>query len=474
MPQFDLVTFGAGLSGLVTACRASQLGLKVAVLEQETSDRHPCSSRYSTGVGNVAGAPINRPFDEVADAIDHASGGHAKPELVEAFAANANRAYEWLRSEGVKFVRQPHNLPERRSMVLAPPRRFKYGLDWEGRGGDVTLQKLEANLKSRDGEVHRGVRVTSLIAAADACGACVGLNAEQNGQPIRYDATAVVVADGGFMANPAMIARHIAPAADRILARCAPNVQGDGMWAAEAIGAEIAGLGEFYGHLQHRDAMTNDKLWPYPTFDAIAQAAIMVDGAGNRFTDEGRGGVPIANAVAQLADPLSTTLIFDADIWRTAGRIGPVGADPHLVYGGGDKYEAATPAELAAMAGVPADALAATVDAYNAAHASGRLADLDPPRTTDIFDASPIMTPPYYAIPLCAGITGTMGGLSIDPNARVLTPAGTAIDGLYAVGTSTGGLEGGPRVAYMGGLSKAYIWGLLAAEHAAEYAKQSS
>jgi hypothetical protein len=44
--------------------------------------------------------------------------------------------------------------------------------------------------------------------------------------------------------------------------------------------------------------------------------------------------------------------------------------------------------------------------------------------------------------------------------------SGAPIKGLYAVGTPVAGLEGGPRAGYVGGLSKAFILGLLAAEHA--------
>lgn len=77
----------------------------------------------------------------------------------------------------------------------------------------------------------------------------------------------------------------------------------------------------------------------------------------------------------------------------------------------------------------------------------------------------PIVNPPYFAIPLCAGITNTMGGIAVDAEARVKRYGGGTIDGLYAAGSATGGLEGGPQVAYVGGLMKAVVLGLLAAEH---------
>jgi fumarate reductase flavoprotein subunit len=62
------------------------------------------------------------------------------------------------------------------------------------------------------------------------------------------------------------------------------------------------------------------------------------------------------------------------------------------------------------------------------------------------------------------GITNTMGGIAIDDTMRVKRPDGSTIDGLYAVGGSTGGLEGGGTVGYVGGLIKAALTGLIAGE----------
>jgi len=93
---FDLLTIGGGFSGLVTACRAGQLGLKAAVLEARTEERYRCSSRYSTGVFGVMGISLmNRP-EALAQAIIAGTDGTAKPDLARAIAANAKRAQEWL------------------------------------------------------------------------------------------------------------------------------------------------------------------------------------------------------------------------------------------------------------------------------------------------------------------------------------------------------------------------------------------
>jgi fumarate reductase flavoprotein subunit len=72
------------------------------------------------------------------------------------------------------------------------------------------------------------------------------------------------------------------------------------------------------------------------------------------------------------------------------------------------------------------------------------------------------------AIPLIPGITYTMGGIVVDAHAQVLDEKGAAIPGLFAAGATTGGLEGGSRAAYIGGLIKAGTFGLLAAERVAE------
>lgn len=468
--DFDLIAMGGGFSGLTTAARAAQLGLRVAVLEQLTEDRYICNSRYSSGVANVLGNYIGSAEPVLREVLERQTAGQADPELITAYAGNAARVFKWLQDEGLRFVMMFPTAQNKRSAVLAPPRRFKSGVDWEGRGADVSMRRLEANIQDRGGVILRGAKVLSLLMEG---GHCTGVEALIDGATTRITARAVALADGGFMANPDMVARHIAPRAEALNVRSAPQAQGEGIRMAQAVGAALKGLGNFYGHLQHREAMTNPRLWPYPTFDAIAQAGILVDHKGHRFTDEGRGGVAMTNVVAKLDDPLSTFVIYDEAMWQgEPGTAGPVGVNPYLAEGGGWAHTADTLPDLAARAGIDAAELVATVEAYNRAVSAGTLADLSPARTTRLFKAHAIVKAPFHAVPLCAGITGTMGGLAIDGHARVRHEDGSVIPGLYAIGTNTSGLEGGPNVAYVGGLSKAFIWGVIAAEHAAGYVGQ--
>ncbi|NQV56670.1 MAG: FAD-binding protein [Rhodospirillales bacterium] len=458
--EFDVIAIGGGFTGLVAANRAAQLGLRAGVLEQQTDERYICNSRITTGVCHILFANMKLPEAEMMPIIEAATEGRARPDLARAMAANSRRAIDWLSDEGARFVEMVMG-DGTRSLILAPPRRFKAGLDWEGRGGDVMMRKLEASLISRGGQVMRGTRAEGLIMED---GACRGVEVVRSGAPQHIYAKAVIVADGGFSANREMICRHITPGADRLLIRSAPNAMGDGIRMAEAAGAELTGFGEFYGHPVHREGLSNDKLWPFPMIDPVVQAAVVVGADGRRFADEGLGGIIMSNDIARLDDPQSASLIFDDAIWNTVAKQGPTSANPLIHSGGGSLAQGDDLTTLAEIAGIDEAGLVQTIGAYNQALAAGTPERLDPPRSTRLFAAHPILQPPFYAVPLCSGITGTMGGISIDAACRVLKAEGSPITGLYAAGTTIAGLEGGPSVAYMGGLAKAFILGLLAAE----------
>ena len=208
-------------------------------------------------------------------------------------------------------------------------------------------------------------------------------------------------------------------------------------------------------------------MWPYPQIDAVAVAAIVVDRRGTRILDEGLGGIAIANDLARLDDPLCATVICDGPIWETAGKAAQIPPNPQLVAGGGALHQSDTIEALAEMAGLPSENLAGTAAEYNDAVRFNRLQTLLPERSTRSGIPRRIETPPFFAIPICAAITNTMGGVAIDRHGRVKRPDGSPIAGLYAAGGATGGLEGGGAFGYVGGLVKACVFGLRAAEHIA-------
>lgn len=459
--NYEVIVIGGGIAGLVAANRAAELGKRTVVLERGTEDRYLCSTRYTGGTFHISFTDVMAGEDKLAEVIDKTTRGFARKDLAGAIAKDSSRLVRWLQGEGIKFV----NLGHYHTFVLAPPSRTGPGLDWEGRGGDVLLRTLEANLIKRSSKIQRGTRALALDVATPGW---IKVEAEQAGAKTVFNAKAVVIADGGFPANIELVRSHITPVPEKILQRNARTATGDGLRMAMAVGAATVGMNCFYGHLLSRDAMNNNKLWPRPYVDALAVVGILVDAEARRFADEGEGGVYLANAVARLADPLSATLVMDHAIWQGPGASPLIPANPHLPNAGGTLHRANTLSELAALMGVPARQLQDTVELYNKALESGTLQQLSPARRTDRYQPWPIKTAPFYAAPLCTGITNTMGGLAVNQDGAVLDKNGSPIPGLYAAGGATGGLEGGPSIGYVGGLIKATI-GLRAAENIASF-----
>jgi fumarate reductase flavoprotein subunit len=453
--NYDVIVIGAGIAGLTTANRAAQLGRRAVVLEKSTEDKYICNSRYAYGTFHINFTGLDAPEDALCAKIDAATGGFARKDLARAVARDGRRLMQWLTSEGIEIV----NLGGYGTNVLSPPWRKGHGLTWKDYGADVALQRLEANFQKRQGRILRGVRASALRLVSG------GIEIETGGGP-KYSAPAVVIADGGFTSNPDMLREYgVSAAPEKLLARNGGAAVGDGLRMAQALGAQISeGMNNIYGHLHNRAAMQSTKHWPRPVTDDLAAAGIVINAEGHRFTDEGLGGIWISNAIARLPDPLGTTIIFDQAIWDgPPGRNHAQPPNPLVVEAGGTLHKAETLAELAGKIGLSPQRLVDVVGEYNAVIDAGALAKLAPPRRSDPVKAWPIRTAPFYAMPICAAITNTMGGIVVDGDARVLDTSDRPIPGLYAAGSTVGGLDGGPHAGYVGGLIKAVI-GLRAAE----------
>lgn len=458
--ECDVAVVGGGISGMITALRCAQGGKQVLVLEKTCEERYVCNSRITGGIWHCCQRDIKSDPLELEQAITQITGGSARPDLARAVARDGLRSVRWLQSVGVRFIRGPMHY---QSFMIAPPTISPQGRQWQGRGGDVLLRKLEAALNEAGGSVMRGYKAEKLTRRNGRVVRTSGRHAD--GDAFFIDAAdAVVIADGGFQANPEYTRGPISPAPEKVFQRNAGTGQGDGMRMALEIGAAVSDLRGFYGHVLSDKAFESDKLWPYPWLDFVLAAGIVVTRDGKRFDNEGLGGVHMANAIAALDDPLASLVIADETIWRNRGMFNILAPNPILAEAGGTVIKADSIEELARMANIDQARLKAEVDTYNSAVHSGALAQLSPARSVEKFDALPIETPPFYAFPACAGITYTMGGISIDASCRVLDREQRVIRGLFAVGCATGGLEGGEKKGYVGGLVKSSVTGLRAAE----------
>ena len=463
--EYNLIIVGGGLAGLTAGVRALELGQRTLIIEKGEGESYPCNSRHSGGILHIGFLDPYRPAEDLTQVIEQRSGGDADDAQTAVMANNGARFLDWLQDKGAQFVR--FNEQEGYRWCMAPPRSLRAGIDWQGRGPDVVLRSLAKRFVELGGRIRRGTHAQSLLMQAERC---CGVTVIENARSETIHGDHVLIADGGFQANQELYRQHISDNFDRVFQRGARTGMGDGLKMAVDAGASLRGLDRFYGHVLCRDALHNDNVWPYPEIDAIATSGVVVNASGQRLADEGVSGVFLTNELARAPsdDPSNGILyaIFDVAIWEGPGRSARIPANPLLEGAGGTVLRADTIAELAALAGLPSEDLVATIDNYNAALVSGTLEQLSIPRSCDL-QPWPIIEAPFMAIPVCPGITYTMGGIAIDEHAQVQNEDGRPIAGLLAAGAATGGLEGGRHAAYIGGLMKAGVFGLIAAERVA-------
>lgn len=442
---------GGGLAGWTAARRSRELGATVLLVER--SRRRPGwgNSMISGGALHAAlGSPAEAPGELLAKA-DAATDGQTDPQVARAWASNAARAVGWLASHGGRVVTDgtaPH-----RAAVLAPVRRTEPGMRHAGQGVPLLLGELSSGFAASGGRICQPGRAREL--SAHPAGWRLEIAAGTG--PSHVLARAVVLADGGFQADPALLRRFVGT--DRVRLRAAGTGTGDGLRMGMSVGAAAVQMPWFYGHLLVREAMRDGRLWPYPILDLLAGAGVVVGRNGRRIADEGHNGVTTANAVAGSDSPDGCWLVFDEAAWQAEGTTGVCAPNPYLMQAGATVLRAHSIAALADEAGLDPAALSATAGEVLAGQ--GR-----PARTGTV----KLHQPPFYALPLIAGVTFTLGGLHVDGRARVLGTDGAAIPGLYAAGGTMGGLHGGPRAGYVGGLLEAAVFGLLAGEDAAAFA----
>lgn len=464
---WDVVVVGAGIAGWTAALRATQSGARSLLLDKAPGDLGGGNTLMTSGSFNCAGLPPTTPADRLCERV--MSQRVATADLARSWAQTCARADEWLREVGVEITVDDgtgqHWLEQQSRPSFAPLYRRDVGTN--------VLTKLRAAFLAAGGAFWPATRALELHAARP--GVVDGLIVQREGDREEIRAGAVVLAAGGFSANPELLTRYVGPLAGECKLRGSARSTGDGLRLAQAIGAGAMNLAYFYGHLQALRALEDDHFWPYPRFDDLIAKGILVDRAGRRFVDESRGDVAISNVLARGSDPRGAALVFDERAWQESAQkpahaAGLPGPNPWLVEQNGGLCQADDAAGLAAQLGLDVACFTHTVETFNRAAEVGGGGGLDVPRS-----AMPrALRPPYLGLRVVPGVTFTMGGVRIDGQARVTSAEGDPITGLFAAGDTIGGLMGGYDGGYTGGLSQAVVTGLLAGESAAHSSRTSS
>jgi fumarate reductase flavoprotein subunit len=454
----DILVVGAGLAGFTAAVRASELGAKVILIDKSDGELGGGNVLMASGSLRAGG---KSPKTDAAELYEFVmSEGVAYPQLVKSWAETCGRAVDWLIAAGVKVVETAPGriwLDQSGEVSLAPV--YKKDV------GPRALASLKTRFAELGGRYMNGVEGNRLIVEG---GRVCGSRGKTAGEEIEFRSRSTVVSTGGFSANQDLVKQYIGPHADQCKLRGSKNCTGDGLRMALAAGAKAVNLKYFYGHLLARNALADDRFWPYPRLDAFVDEGILIDRSGRRFVDEGRGDVAAANELARSDDVTGAALIFDRSTWDAArddafsNSVKTPAPNPWLRDNGGEVFFHETLGGLASLLGVPGADLKKTVEDYDRAVESGRAAALAVPRT----GKPKLLRAPYCALRVVPGITFTMGGVLINGRAEVLNEDERPIAGLYAAGDAIGGLMGGYRGGYTGGLMQAVVTGILAGENA--------
>lgn len=310
--------------------------------------------------------------------------------------------------------------------------------------GSYLVPRLEKVLKDKNIEILFGTPATELLVEE---GKVVGVKAGD----LTVRAKSVVIATGGFGANLEKVA-EIKPELKGFVTTNVASITGDGIWMAQAIGADVVDLDQIQIH-----PTVEQETASLITEGVRGDGAILVNQDGKRFVDEvGTRDVVSAAEIAQ--DGGFGYLIFDENMVDNSNVLKKYIEKGFTTQG--ETYE-----ELAKALGIPEDNFAATMEAWNKAVANKKDDEFGRTAFTE-----PLAKAPYYAIKVSPGVHHTMGGVKINPNGEVIGTDGNVIPNLFAAGEVTGGVHGGNR---LGGnaVTDIIVFGRIAGENAAKNAK---
>ena len=459
----DVIVVGAGNAAMCAALAAREHpGVEVLVLERAPEAESGGNTRFTAGAIRFAydGVEDLRKLmpdlsdDEVArtdfgaytegqffDDMARVTENRADPDLVELLVRRSKPTMLWLRGKGMRFA------PIYGRQAFKVDGRFKFwgGLTVEASGGGPGIVEAQKSAASKHGiRVAYEARAMSVLHDDDGVH---GVIVRYRGKTHSIRSRAVVLAAGGFEANPEWRTRYLGPGWDLAKVRGTRFNTGDGIRMALEAGAAPCGnwsgchaVGWDRNAPEFGDLTVGDgfQKHSYPF-------GIMLNAQGERFVDEG-------------ADFRNYTYAkYGAVILRQPGQFAWQIFDRKVLHLLRDEYRIRQVTKVAADT---LEALTAKLDDVHAERALHTIRQYNAAVRTDIpFNpnvkdgrctrglavpksnwANPIDEPPFEAYAVSCGITFTFGGLRITTDAQVLDTDGAPIPGLYAAGELVGGL----------------------------------
>jgi fumarate reductase flavoprotein subunit len=445
----DLVVAGAG-GGLVAALRAAQLGLRVLVVERSVHFARGNNTAMSTAMVPGAGtrwqaeAGIDdKPELFLADVM-RKTRNEADESLARALVEVSARLVTWLADDvglPISLVTDfPYPGHSRLRCHTVP-----------GRSGRGLLSRLLSAVRSHASiDLLAPARLTGV--STEPGGGHAVTVAYPDGSEEVVAARAVLLATNGFGADAGLVARHIPEIAGATYHGSAEST-GDALCIGTALGADTAFLDAYQGHAALTAQAATLAGWA-----TVMHGGFLVDDRGSRFGDETVGYSEYAREVLARAGGRSV-IVLDRRVHDACTAFD----DFRDTVDSGALRWADTAQQLAVAVGVDPTGLAATL-ATTADIANGLARD-EFGRT----DWAAPLRPPYAGIRVVPALFHTQGGLRVDGTARILTPDGAPIPGLYASGGAAMGISGHGAGGYLAGNGLLPALGLafIAAEHVA-------
>jgi len=444
--ECDIVIVGAGGAGLCAAIEAKQGGAKVILLEKMGVAGGNTIS--ATGGLNAAETKVQKDLG-IADTKtqfieDTMKGGKNINDLalVTEMAEKAPETVDWLMEVGV-------DLSDVGKMAGSTNNRTHRPQGGAAVGAHM-VPVLEKAAVSAGIDLRKSSKVVDVISEN---GKAAGVKVEKDGSTYTIKAKAVIIATGGFGANPEMVIKY-QPGLDGFGTTNHKGATGDAFAWVEKFDAALTQMEQIQ---THPTVVPGNGLMI--TEAVRGNGAIMVNREGKRFGSEMATRDVMSAAVLQQTGK-TAYLVFDTSVRKSLKAIEGYVKKGLLTEG-------ETPEALAEKLGMPAADLAATIATYNSYVAAGEDPDFgrkgsEMPRQLN--------EGPYFAVEVGPAIHHTMGGIKINTKAEVISNSGTVVPGLFAAGEVTGGVHGANR---LGGNAVADIcvYGKIAADSALAYIK---
>ena len=455
--NYDVVVIGAGGAGFSAAITARNAGANVVLLEKMPA---------VGGNSLISGAEMNAAKNWVQPKLginddspelhaeDTFKGGDGKGDMkvINVMTHQALDAAKWCRDYlGVRF--------EDDNLFFFGGHSRKRALIPVGHTGTEFIAKFQAKADELGIPVITNMKAEELIKNKD--GRVVGVKATMDGSEYTFNAKGgVVLATGGFGANPEMVKKYNPKIDERFKTTDAPGTTGEALYMAERAGAQLVNM----GYIQ-----------TYPICDPISGAieliadarfdgAIMLNQEGKRFVEE-----------LQRRDVLSEAILNQTGRYCWVLWNDKIGSISNTVKAHANEYEAFTKQGImttcddlkciADFTKIPFDQLRKTVKRVS--DMAGKGNDKDFNHRAGLMD---MQQGKYYVIKAVPSTHHTMGGVRINEKAEALTAEGKVIPGLWAAGEVTGVTHGTNR---LGGnaYTDIIVFGRIAGEAAAKAAK---